>query len=228
PILYRDADVLAFDKPAGIAVHPGSGHPLENTALGALLSLFRPTGGIFRPAFVGRLDRDASGVLLAGVSPKGLRGLEALSRSREISKTYIALAAGRPIPNAGVIDTPLADAACGPARMRSDDGGARAVTEYRVLARGVGTLLEIRLKTGRRHQIRAHFKAIGAPIAGDVRYGDAAWNSRLKRSAGLRRLFLHCTETTFTHPLTARKLRIVSHLPKELARTLHALDMNGS
>ncbi len=211
PVLYEDEHVIALDKPAGIASHPGSAHPLGKTVLGALRRIAGEGTATFRPSLVGRLDRDTSGVQLAGKSPEGLRGLEALSRAHEIRKTYLALVRGEELPNSGCIDLSLRDRGSGRARMEvvevGAEGGIAAVTEYRVLARGragslAASLVEVEPRTGRRHQIRAHFAHLGAPLAGDVRYGDRAWNAELRSRAGLRRLFLHCASVSFPHPLT--------------------------
>ncbi len=236
PILHEDAHVLAFDKPAGIAAHPGSGHHLEGTVLGALYGHVGRGAATFTPALVGRLDRDTSGVQLAGVGPEGLRGLSALSRAGEIAKVYLALvrrSEDGDLPGEGRIDAALVDTKRGGARMRvlpgedDDADGLEAVTEFRVLARGHGAcLVEVRPQTGRRHQIRAHFRSIGAPLAGDPRYGDAKWNRELARRVSLRRLFLHCSEASFEHPVTAAALRIRSELPPDLRRTLRLLSIS--
>ncbi|MBN1810196.1 MAG: RluA family pseudouridine synthase [Planctomycetes bacterium] len=218
-VLHDDGDVAAFDKPAGTAVHPGSGHRLEDTLLGELYAVYGEGGAVFRPGFAGRLDRDASGVQLAGISPAGLRGLEALSRERKIRKTYIVLArGGAEEGEEGTIRAGLEDSGRGGARMKAvSGGGAQAVTHYRVTGRlGDGALLEVTLETGRRHQIRAHLAAAGMPVAGDVRYGDPEWNAGLRRK-GLKRLFLHCARAEFEHPVTGKKVTVRSELPGELA-----------
>jgi 23S rRNA pseudouridine955/2504/2580 synthase len=233
PVCHRDEHVLAFDKPAGVAAHPGSGHQLEDTALGALYALLGRGTATFTPALVGRLDRDTSGVQLAGVSPQGLRGLSELSRERRIAKVYLAIVRGNDMQSSGRIDAGLVDTKHGRARMRAlvpgenVDAALDAVTEYSVISRGRGAcLVEVRPQTGRRHQIRAHFKSIGSPLAGDVRYGDAKWNRELSSRAKLTRLFLHCAETSFTHPVTGLEMRIRSPLPKELEHTLRLLGVS--
>jgi 23S rRNA pseudouridine955/2504/2580 synthase len=236
PILHEDAHILAFDKPAGIAAHPGSGHHLEDTVLGALYERVGKGTATFTPALVGRLDRDTSGVQLAGVSPEGLRALSALSRGGEIAKVYLALvrrAEGGELPREGEIDAALVDTKRGRTRMRvllsqEDDAGAlEAMTEYRVLVRGAGAcLVEVRPRTGRRHQIRAHFRSIGAPLAGDPRYGDSKWNRELAGRASLGRLFLHCSAVSFAHPVTAAPVSVHSKLPADLRRTLGLLAIS--
>jgi 23S rRNA pseudouridine955/2504/2580 synthase len=255
-VLYEDEHIMALDKPSGVACHPGSSHPLEKTVLGALLAL---TAGectaTFRPSLVGRLDRDASGVQLAGRSPPGLRGLEALSRAQEIKKTYLVLARCRTLPDSGRVDLPLVDGGSGRARMvvappacrgrdaclradthRQADRGAgkggtvpaaQAVTDYRVLGRAGGaSLVEVEPATGRRHQIRAHFAHLGAHLAGDVRYGDRAWNAEIGKRAGLDRLFLHCARASFSHPLTGAATTVCSPLPSDLTSALTKLGIS--
>ncbi|MHC5053163.1 MAG: pseudouridine synthase [Planctomycetota bacterium] len=233
PVLHEDEHVLAFDKPSGVAAHTGSGHHLEDTVLGALYERVGRGTATFTPALVGRLDRDTSGVQLAGISPEGLRGLSELSRSREIAKTYLALVRGGDVPSPGRIDSPLVDTKSGRARMRalapgeSVEGALEAVTGYGVVARGEdASLVEARPLTGRRHQIRAHFASIGAPVAGDVRYGDRDWNRKLASRAALGRLFLHCTEARFAHPVTGSEVRVSSPLPPGLERTLVLLGIS--
>ena len=227
PVLYEDEHIIAFDKPAGMAAHAGSGHEAKDTVLGALLAHAGKRGGIFQPGLVGRLDRDASGIQLGGLTPEGLRGLGELALQHKIKKVYIALVSDERLDDHGRINTPLVDEGEGGARMKPGEGGAEAVTVYRVRARAEGVaLVEVMLETGRRHQIRAHFASINAPLAGDVRYGDRGWNGRLKKKVGLTRLFLHCTRVEFEHPVTGVGVRILSPLPKELGAVVEKLGIS--
>jgi 23S rRNA pseudouridine955/2504/2580 synthase len=232
PLLYRDEHVLAFDKPPGMAAHPGSGHTLTETVLGALYAATGSSGrGRHRPALVGRLDRDTSGVQLAGVSARGVRELERMSREGEISKTYLALVRDRKLPASGRIDLPLSDHRSGRRRMRvvrspGRDGAVEAVTAYRVVARSRGcALVEVRPETGRQHQIRAHFAHIGAPLAGDARYGDRAFDASLTDHAAVERLCLHCEHVALTHPVSRRSMRIASDLPRDFTWILDSLHL---
>jgi len=232
-VLHEDEHVVAFDKPAGVAAHPGSRHPLKDTVLGALHARAGRGNATFTPALVGRLDRDTSGVQLAGASAEGLRGLSDLSREGRIVKTYLALVRGEDVPREGRIDAALVDTKRGRARMRAlaageeDDAALDAVTKYRVISRGGGaSLVEVHPLTGRRHQIRAHFRSIGSPLAGDPRYGDERWNRELSRRVELGRLWLHCAEASFAHPVTGGELRIRSPLPSELGRPLKVLGIS--
>jgi len=231
PVLHEDGHVIAFDKPAGMASQPGSGHPLATTVLGGLYAIAGRGTAIARPALAGRLDRDASGVVLAGKTVEGVRGLSALVRARRIAKTYLALVKDSSLSERGRVDSPLIDAKRGRARMKvagaRDRGEALgAVTRYRIVSRGGGAaLVEVTLETGRRHQIRAHMASLGAPLAGDVRYGESAWNRGLARRSGLARLFLHCAFAEFAHPVTGKTVRVRSPLPEGLARALDALGV---
>jgi len=229
PVLFRDEHMLAFDKPTGVAAHPGSGHALRDTVLGALYRVTGSTGtGIHRPALVGRLDRDTSGVQLAGVSPRGLRELSRLSREGEIHKTYLAVVRDHGLKPAGRIDLPLMDTRSGRRRMRvarrtGSEKAMTAVTVYRVIARRDGcALVEAEPETGRQHQIRAHFSHIGAPLAGDARYGDRAFSELVTGRTRVRRLFLHCARVHLTHPTTNAELAIASDLPHDLQ---HVVDL---
>ena len=236
-VVYEDDHFLAFDKPSGIAAHPGSGHELSDTVLGALLERVKTSSRIFKPALVGRLDRDTSGLQLAGKTPEGVRGLEALSRSRWIHKMYWALARGPELPNQGMINAPLLDGRQGGKRMKVTDGesdphedtAVPAVTRYRVIGRGMGgaCLVEVRPETGRMHQIRAHFASVKAPLAGDVRYGIPAWNRELQVRGGLRRLFLHCGLVSFRHPVSGKTMEISSPLPEPLRLVLTRLTIDA-
>jgi len=223
--------VVAFDKPAGVAVQPGSGHPMPSTVLGALRELAGEGGATFRPALVGRLDRDASGVQLGGKTPAGVRGLEELSRAGRIDKHYLVLVRGEDLPPAGRIDEPLLDRGKGGGRMEvvsgvRPEGALDALTEFTVMGSGRGlSLVRVTLGTGRRHQIRAHLASRGWPVAGDVRYGLARWNRELARERGLGRLFLHCAVAEFRHPVSGRRVSARSPLPEELARVLPALGI---
>ncbi len=236
-VLYEDEIIIAFDKPSGVAVHPGSGHPLETTVLGALRERVGAEGP-FKAALVGRLDRDSSGVQMAGRSAPGVRALEEMQRSGALAKTYIALIGTDRLPRRGVIESPLLDSGKGRARMKVLDvnaGGALppeavdAVTRYEVMSRIEGaSIVSVTLETARRHQIRAHLASIDGPLAGDVRYGDRDWNKTLAEKAELSRLFLHCAEAVFPHPDTGETVTVRSPLPADLARAAMVMGLKAS
>jgi tRNA pseudouridine32 synthase/23S rRNA pseudouridine746 synthase len=186
-VLYRDADVLILDKPAGLAVHraPGAGFTLE--PLLPALRFDRKT----LPALAHRLDRDTSGCLVLGRHPQALRRLMALFAAGEIDKTYWAVVEGAPHGQEGVIERPILKVRrAGIWQMIADPSGQPAVTTWRVLGQGDGaTWLELKPRTGRTHQIRIHCAGLGCPVVGDGTYGA--------RPAVGERLHLHARGVRF-------------------------------
>ena len=174
-VLYEDADLVAIDKPAGMVVHAGAGVH-SGTVVNALLHRFGTlsgVGGAMRPGIVHRLDRYTSGVLLAAKNDAAHRRLAEQFSGRQVEKTYLALVHGRVKQDAGRIERPVARDPVRRTRMTARLGAGRAAwSEYRVLRRFEGfTLLEVRIGTGRTHQIRVHLASIGHPVAGDTVYG---------------------------------------------------------
>lgn len=224
-ILYEDDDIVAIDKPAGMIVHAGAGCR-TGTVVNALLHRFETLsslGGDIRPGVVHRLDRFTSGVLLAARHDLAHRRLAAQFASRTTEKTYIALLHGRLAKDAGRIEKPIARDPLKRIRMTARLGrGRSALTEYRVLRRFEQgfTLVEVRLHTGRTHQIRVHFASLGHPVAGDQLYGAPA---KIKNRPPLNRYFLHAHRIRFEHPMTGEMLTIESPLPAELERWLEGL-----
>jgi tRNA pseudouridine65 synthase len=211
PVLYRDAVLLAVDKPSGLAVHRGAAR--DRTAA---LQIVRDLVGRHVHA-VHRLDRATSGVLLFALDPATARRMQEKFEAGEVAKRYLALVRGIP-PEEGMIDHPLPRA----------EGGPRvpAVTAFRRLATFERyALMEARPLTGRRHQIRRHFKHISHPLIGDVRYGKGEHNRLFRDRFNLHRLALHALELAFEHPETGERLRIVAPVPEDLAGPLRALGM---
>jgi 23S rRNA pseudouridine1911/1915/1917 synthase len=202
-----------IDKPAGLVVHPARGHrgPTLVSELGELLG----GGEADRPGIVHRLDKDTSGLMLVARDDEAHRRLSAMVSERELARTYLALIEGRPASRAGTIDAPLGRDHRAPERRAVRGRGAReARTHFRTLETlDHDTLVEVRLETGRTHQIRAHFAAIGLPVAGDPRYGHA-------NRHGLDRQFLHSSRLELAHPFDGGPLRYESPLPDDLAAAL--------
>jgi 23S rRNA pseudouridine1911/1915/1917 synthase len=219
-ILYEDDDVVAIDKPAGMAVHAGAGVH-SGTLVNALLHRFEAlsgVGGPLRPGIVHRLDRFTSGVLLVAKNDGAHQKLAAQFSGRQIEKVYVALAQGVVNQETGRIDRPISRDPVRRTRMtaRLDEGRA-AWSEYRVLQRfASATLLEVRIGTGRTHQIRAHLSSIGHPVVGDTLYG-AAGNS------GLGRYFLHAHRIRFRRPSDGESVELVSPLAPELEDYLRSV-----
>ncbi len=224
-ILYEDDDVVAVDKPAGMVVHAGAGCK-TGTLVNALLHRFESlsgVGGELRPGIVHRLDRFTSGVILAARHDLAHRRLAAQFVARSTQKTYIALVHGLLAKDQGRIEKPIARDPIKRIRMTARlERGRAALTEYRVLRRYEPgfTLVEVRIHTGRTHQIRVHFASLGHPVAGDQLYGAP---TKIKNRPPLNRYFLHACRIQFEHPMTGKTTIIESPLPAELERWLEGL-----
>jgi 23S rRNA pseudouridine955/2504/2580 synthase len=226
PILYEDEHLLAIDKPAGVAVHGGSG-----VSFGVIEQLRQARPGAKFLELVHRLDRDTSGILLVAKKRSALTHLQDQFRERETGKTYLALVPGTWPANKKVIDVPLHKylQADGERRVKvvakDDPDGMRSITLVKVQravpapggVKGAGfSLLEVTIKTGRTHQIRVHLASQGHAIAGDDKYGDFELNKVLNKQ-GLKRMFLHAWRLRFAHPLSGEEINLESPLPAELA-----------
>jgi 23S rRNA pseudouridine955/2504/2580 synthase len=221
PVLMEDEAMMAIDKPAGVAVHGGSG-----VSFGVIEQLRRARPALANLELVHRLDRETSGVLLVAKKRSALKNLQDQFRDRETGKTYLALVLGLWPSNKKVIDSPLMKYTIpngvgeGERRVKvvdkDDPNGMRSITLVRV-ARTVGpyTLLEVTIKTGRTHQIRVHLASQGHPIAGDDKYGDFEHN-KLLHKMGLKRMFLHAWQLKFQHPQSHRPVSLQAPLPPEL------------
>ncbi len=223
-VLFEDEHLLAVAKPPFLLVHPGE-EGEEPTLVDAVLAhVGRGAARTFRPSLAHRLDRLTSGVVLVGKTAAGLRGLTDALRSGGVDKVYLALALGD-APDRGEVDAPLAKQdlrGSDRPRVRVDDGeGKSARTLFVTLARRRGlSLLLVRPRTGRTHQIRAHLAHIGHPIAGDPTYGDRETNGALRGRHGLWRQWLHAFAVGLAHPVTGAPLRIIAPLPEDLSRVL--------
>ena len=217
-VLYEDDDLVAVNKPAGMATHPGAGRP-SGTLVNAVLhrfGLLSRVGGELRPGIVHRLDRQTSGVLLVAKNDIAHRRLAEQFRARTIAKTYLALVHGVVRPEKDRIAAPIARDLQRRRRMtarRQGDKAREALTEYKVLRRLPRfTLLEVTLHTGRTHQARVHLASRGHPIVGDTLYGAPG--------GLLDRNFLHAASIGFCHPRTGETLEISAPLPPALEKFL--------
>jgi 23S rRNA pseudouridine1911/1915/1917 synthase len=213
-IRHEDAHLLVVDKPAGVVVHPARGHR-TGTLAQALAG--RAAGGEepWRAGIVHRLDRDTSGLLVVAKSEEAHRRLRALMKARGIEREYLALVEGRPPARTGTIDAPLGRDRRERKRMSIDTDAPRTAVTHFAVERALpeSTLLRVRLETGRTHQIRAHLRAIGHPVAGDPEYGHPGLY-------GLERQFLHATRLAFDHPIEGGRVDVESPLPQDLAAAL--------
>ena len=213
-IAWEDEHLLVIDKPPGVVVHPARGH-----AGGTLAQALEPLGAAGGPegrrGIVHRLDRDTSGLLVVARSEEVHAALQAALRARGILREYLALVEGRPDSRTGTIEAPLGRDRRVRTRMSTDTADGRAAITHFETERVLDgyTLLRVRLETGRTHQIRAHLKAIGHPVAGDPEYGHAG-------ALGLERQFLHAERLAFDHPVTGERIDVRSPLPEDLARVL--------
>jgi 23S rRNA pseudouridine955/2504/2580 synthase len=222
PILLEDDHLIAIDKPAGVAVHGGSG-----VSFGVIEQLRRARPQAKFLELVHRLDRDTSGILLVAKKRSALTNLQNQFRERETGKTYLALVVGQWPANKKVLDKPLVKFLLpgvngneGERRVKTttkdDPDGMKSVTLVKIAQKfDKFTLLEVTIKTGRTHQIRVHLASEGLPIAGDDKYGDFEQNKALQKQ-GLKRMFLHAWRLQFSHPATAQPLALLAQLPGEL------------
>ncbi len=223
-VLYEDADLVAIDKPSGMVVHAGAGVH-AGTVVNALLHRFgalSTVGGELRPGIVHRLDRYTSGVLLVAKTDAAHRALASQFAGREIEKTYLALVHGVVKQERGRVERPIARDPVRRTRMTSRLATGRAAwSEYHVLRRFERfTYLEVRIGTGRTHQIRVHLSSIGHPVAGDRLYGAPG---QTPGRPPLGRYFLHAHRIRFRHPVTGAEMVVESPLPAELEEWMAGL-----
>jgi len=209
-IAYEDEHLVVVDKPAGLVVHPAPGHA-TGTLVHGLLAHDVAGGDEDRPGIVHRLDRDTSGLMVVARSDEAHGRLQELVRSRELERQYLALVVGRPRSRSGRIEAPIGRDRRDPMRHSLDtDTPREAVTHFKVRELFPRhTLLDVKLETGRTHQIRVHLAAIDLPVAGDSVYGRP-------HELGLERQFLHAGRLAFTHPFTGELVEVESPLPEDL------------
>ncbi len=230
-VLLEDDDLLAVDKPAGLAAHPGTGIT-GDTLVEMARSYLRVPADLspteFRPSPAHRLDRDTSGIVLVAKNRRAMVRLGEIFTSGEgVRKTYLALVKGKMPREAGTVDLPLSEHEQ-TARSKASRGVnfQEALTRWRVLSSmKEASLLTVEIETGRTHQIRRHLEALGHPVAGDRRYGDFAFNRTAKQRWGLRRMFLHSWRLELPHPRTGTPLRLEAELPSELGEVLGSMNL---
>ena len=222
-LAFEDDALLVVDKPAGVAVHGGSG-----VSFGVIEQLrqARPAAKLLELAH--RLDRETSGLLVVAKKRSALTRLHDQFREGEIAKRYLALVKGRWRDAKRHVRVPLHKYLLpdGERRVRVDPQGKAAHSIVRLVTRWENfSLVEVELKTGRTHQIRVHLAHLGFPIAGDDKYGDCALNRDLQK-AGLKRMFLHAAKLALPHPLSGERVELASPLPAELLAFIDTLDRN--
>ena len=215
PVAWEDDHLLVVDKPAGVMVHPAPGARDAPVLTAALAGRLAGGPDPARPGIVHRLDRGTSGLMAVTRTEPAWQALRDLMAARLVRREYLALVSGRPPARTGTIDAPLGRDRRVRTRMSTETDDPRdAITHFEVEQTLDGlTLLRVALQTGRTHQVRAHLRAIGHPVAGDPQYGSAGL-------LGLSRQFLHAARLAFDHPLTGEQLDLSSPLPPDLAAAL--------
>ena len=236
-ILYEDDDLAVINKPAGMMVHAGAGATDDarnrGTLVNALLHHLKSlsgVGGELRPGIVHRLDKETSGLIVVAKNDEAHRKLSAQFASREVKKKYVALVHGWVKKDSGTIDQSISRDRVRRTRMTTRlEGGRAAVTHYKIVRRldtkfGKFTLLDIKIDTGRTHQIRVHMAAMGHPVVGDSMYGAPKQARGASAAISLGRNFLHSSHLEFTHPRTAQRIALQSELPEELREFLSKIE----
>jgi 23S rRNA pseudouridine1911/1915/1917 synthase len=222
-IVYEDADIVVVDKPVGVAAHPTPGWTGPTVLQGLLAAghTLATSGAAERQGIVHRLDANTTGLMVVAKSERAYSLLKQAFRDREVDKRYHALVQGHPDPLRGTIDAPIARHPAGDGRFAVVADGRPSVTHYDTLeAFRAASLLQIRLETGRTHQIRVHMSAVRHPVTGDRLYGaDPVLAARL----GLTRQWLHAMALSFAHPADGRRVEFTSSYPADLARALDLL-----
>lgn len=223
-IVYQDADIAVINKPQGMVVHPAPGH-LEDTLVNAALHHIQDlsgVGGALRPGIVHRIDKMTSGLLVVAKHDAAHQSLARQLKDHAMQRTYLALVEGNLKEDAGTVDAAIARHRRDRKRMAVDPEGRSAVTHWRVLARfGAYTLLEVRLETGRTHQIRVHMASIRHPVAGDVVYGPKSNRLNLLGQA------LHALRLQLVHPGTGREMSFYAPPPSSFLAALNKAGWGG-
>ncbi len=218
-IVYEDADLIVIDKPAGLTTHPAPGHP-EHTLVNALLAHFpalAKMGNTPRPGIVHRLDKDTSGLMIVAKNEAARLNLMQQFSTHSVLKVYLALVKGKVTPPAGIIETDIGRDSGDRKKMAVVQEGREAKTEFHTVKNYDGyTLLEVKLHTGRTHQIRVHLEAIGFPVVGDATYGV--------KVPFLSRQFLHAHKLGFNLPSTGEFVEFKSELPDDLKEVLIKIE----
>ena len=219
-VLYEDDDILVVNKPKGMVVHPANGNP-DGTLVNAVMAMCKDSlsgiGGENRPGIVHRLDKDTSGAIIIAKNDKAHMILSDMLKNHEIEKTYIALVRGIVKENEATINMPIARSTTDRKKMAVVRDGKNAVTHFKVLKRFYEhntTLLEIKIETGRTHQIRVHLSQIGYPIIGDEVYSNG------KNEWGINGQCLHAKSLKFKHPITGKEMYIEAEIPEYLRKII--------
>ena len=221
-IVYEDTDIIVVNKPKGMVVHPANGNP-DGTLVNAVMAICKNSlsgiGGEIRPGIVHRLDKDTSGLLIVAKNDKAHINMSNQIKNREVKKIYIALVRGLVSEDEATINMPIGRSTKDRKKMAIRKDGKEAVTHFKVLKRySKYTLLEIKIDTGRTHQIRVHMSEIGHPVVGDMVYSNG------KNEFGVEGQMLHAKSLDFKHPVTGEKMHLEAELPPYFKDVLEKLE----
>ena len=226
-IIYEDNDIIVVNKPKGMVVHPASGN-LEGTLVNAIMSICKDSlsgiGGEIRPGIVHRLDKDTSGLLIVAKNDLAHINMSNQIKNRQVKKIYIALVRGNINEEEATINMPIGRSTKDRKKMAVRKDGKEAITHFKVLKRYSNyTLLQLKIDTGRTHQIRVHLSEIGHPVVGDIVYSNG------KNEFGVQGQMLHAKSLDFKHPITNKQMHLEAELPdyfKEVINELNNKEVN--
>ena len=221
-IVYEDNDIIVVNKPKGLVVHPANGNP-DGTLVNAIMAICKDSlsgiGGEIRPGIVHRLDKDTSGLIIVAKNDQAHINMSKEIKDRQVKKIYIALVRGRVAENEATINMPIGRSTKDRKKMAVRKDGKEAITHFKVIKRYHNyTLLEVKIDTGRTHQIRVHMTEIGHPVVGDMVYSSG------KNEFGVEGQMLHAKSLEFKHPITGKQMRLEAELPQYFKDVLYKLE----